>query len=85
MGPKTLSCVTPLVTSIEPDIVNVNVIHLHSAISIASGVHFLLTIYIALLPKGACDSAGRISNTTHYDWYHYHRMQEYNLLCQPAG
>ena len=32
---------------------------------------FLLTIYIALLPKGACGSAGWVSNTTHYNCCHY--------------
>ena len=41
----------------------------------------MLTIYIALLPKGACGGAGWVSNTTHYDCCHYRRMQERN---QPA-
>ena len=39
---------------------------------------FLLTIYLALLPKGACGGAGWVSNTTHYDCCHYRRMQERN-------
>ena len=42
------------------------------------------TIYIALLPKGACGSAGWVSNTTHYDCFHYRRMQERNPFSQPA-
>ena len=45
---------------------------------------FLLTIYVALLPKGAPGSAGWVSNTTHYDCCHYRRMQERNPFGQPA-
>ena len=41
----------------------------------------LLTIYIALLPKGACGSAGWVSNTPHYDCCHYRRMQERDHLA----
>ena len=40
---------------------------------------FLLTIYIALLPKGVCGSAGWVSNTTLYDCCHYRRTQERNM------
>ena len=35
------------------------------------GGSFLLNIYNALLPKGACGSADWVSNTTHYDCCHY--------------
>ena len=45
---------------------------------------FLLTIYKALLPKGACGSAGWVSNTTHYDCCHYRRRQECNPFGHPA-
>ena len=45
---------------------------------------FLLSIYIALLPKGACGSAGWVSNTTNYNCCHYRRMQERNPFGQPA-
>ena len=43
---------------------------------------FLLTTYIALLPKGACDSADWVSNTTHYGCCHFRRMQECNSFGQ---
>ena len=42
------------------------------------------TIYIALLPKGACGSASWVSNTTHYDCCHYRSMQERNPFGQTA-
>ena len=61
---------------------NVNVVHLYSAICIASEA-LLLTVYIALLPKGACGRAGWVSNTTHYDCCHYRRMREHNSFGQP--
>ena len=59
-----------------------HVVHLYSAICIASEA--LLTIYIALLPKGACGSADWVSNMTHYDCCHYRRMQERNPFGQSA-
>ena len=51
----------------------VNVIHLYSAICIASEALFV--IYTALPPKGACGSASWVLNATH-DYFHYRRMWE---------
>ena len=39
---------------------------------------FLLTIYVALLPKGAWGSGGWVLNTTHYDCCQHRCMQERN-------
>ena len=62
---------------------NVNVLHLYSAICIASEALLVNRLYSAP-SQGRLRSAGWVSNTTHYDCCHYRRIQKHNPFGQPG-
>ena len=90
---KVLSCLSVLQMDAEQELITISlkimkctkldVLHLYSAICMASEVLLVNHLYSAP-SKGACGSAGWVSNTTHYDCCHYRRMQERNPFGRPA-